>query len=124
MPELPEVEITRLGLWSELSHQPILQQIIYYRKDLRWTLPKMAKKKIPGQKLIQIRRRAKYLVFEFANSILISHLGMSGSWRKVNPSEKLKKQLEDDQQLSINEKKKLVGRTHFFCKLFCHNKLP
>lgn len=91
MPELPEVEITKIGLWAELSHQPELTKIIYHRKDLRWDLPLAAKKIVPQQKLVQLRRRGKYLIFEFTKSVLISHLGMSGSWRKAAEEETLKK---------------------------------
>lgn len=90
MPELPEVEITRQGLLTQLPGQPVLQQIKFFRKDLRWELPKKAQKIVPGQRLMQIRRRGKYLIFEFEKSILISHLGMSGHWRKAGDFEKLK----------------------------------
>lgn len=90
MPELPEVEITRQGLWADLDDQPKLLRIQYFRPDLRWTLPKQAQKVIPGQRLLQLRRRGKYLIFEFEKSLLISHLGMSGTWRRALSDEVLR----------------------------------
>src|SRR5690606_2059890 len=34
-----------------------------------------------GQRLEDVRRRAKYLLMDFTNHTLVSHFGMSGSWR-------------------------------------------
>ena len=57
MPELPEVEITCMGL------KPILQKsisnIIVRNSSLRWPIPSHLKKTLPNQTVLHVRRRAK-----------------------------------------------------------------
>ncbi len=76
MPELPEVEITCLGL------QPILKQtiksIVIRNSSLRWPVPSHLKKTLPNKKVLNIKRRAKYILIQFENAHLMIHLGMSG----------------------------------------------
>jgi formamidopyrimidine-DNA glycosylase len=77
MPELPEVETTRRGIEPHILNQKISQVIIRAPK-LRWPIPKSIAKELPGQKVISIERRAKYLLIKFKTGTLIMHLGMSG----------------------------------------------
>lgn len=79
MPELPEVEVTKRGLAPYLEGATVDELIVYERR-LRWQVPKDLPKKVQGQKLVRMDRRAKYLLFVFNNGQLISHLGMSGSF--------------------------------------------
>ncbi|HCC72264.1 MAG TPA: DNA-formamidopyrimidine glycosylase, partial [Methylophilaceae bacterium] len=76
MPELPEVEITCMGL------QPILQKtiknIVVRNTSLRWPIPSHLKKILPNQKILAIKRRAKYILIETVSGHLMIHLGMSG----------------------------------------------
>lgn len=76
MPELPEVEITCMGL------QPILKKsikdIIVRNASLRWPVPSHLKNTLPNQKILNIKRRAKYILIQFENGHLMIHLGMSG----------------------------------------------
>ena len=76
MPELPEVEITCIGL------QPILQKsiksIVVRNSSLRWPIPSHLKKTLPNQKILAIKRRAKYILIQFEKAQLMIHLGMSG----------------------------------------------
>ncbi len=76
MPELPEVEITCIGL------KPILQKsisnIIIRNPSLRWPIPSHLKKTLPNQKILFIKRRAKYILVQFEKGTLMIHLGMSG----------------------------------------------
>lgn len=62
-----------------------------YRKDLRVPFPLDLTEKLIGAKLLTIERRAKYLLFNTQEFQLLSHLGMSGSWRALSPGEPLKK---------------------------------
>ena len=89
MPELPEVEITCIGL------KPILQKsisnIIIRNPSLRWPIPSHLKKTLPNQKILHIKRRAKYIVIQFEKASLMIHLGMSGRLEildKEKPPEK------------------------------------
>lgn len=75
MPELPEVEVTRMGIVPYLTGEKITS--IRLGKPLRWPLGCDAAFLV-GQKIHQIQRRAKYLLLELDHGLLLIHLGMSG----------------------------------------------
>ena len=82
MPELPEVESLRRSLEPHILGRTLLSTELYFPR-LRWELPKEALNKLCKGKprLLKLERRAKYLLFCFDDeSVLISHLGMSGQW--------------------------------------------
>ena len=80
MPELPEVEVTRRALAPYVEQQRVESAIVRDRR-LRWPVPKRLPALIKGQTVERLRRRGKYLLWEFAHGTMISHLGMSGAWR-------------------------------------------
>lgn len=82
MPELPEVETTRLGLLPHLKNHA-LQRVRIRQKSLRWPVPSSLRH-LQQQRLVDIRRRAKYLLFDFEKDTMLMHLGMSGSLRLGN----------------------------------------
>lgn len=82
MPELPEVEVVCRGLNEIIPDKSTIQNIHFYRKNLRGLLPEQLVKDVIGQKMISIYRRAKYIFFELEDYFIVSHLGMSGSWRQ------------------------------------------
>lgn len=86
MPELPEIEVSRLGLEPHLLHQT-LQRCHVRRHDLRLPVPPDLQTRLQGRRLLALRRRGKYLLFQFEEAAgwLILHLGMSGSLRLVAP---------------------------------------
>jgi formamidopyrimidine-DNA glycosylase len=83
MPELPEVETVRRGL------QPVMEgarisRLELRRADLRFPFPARLSQRMKGQTVISVSRRAKYLLFQLDSGLtLLSHLGMSGSFRIV-----------------------------------------
>lgn len=81
MPELPEVEIVVQNLNEILNPPMVLFEWKFFRKDLRFTIPKKSLISLCGERLLRIHRRAKYILFEFKEKTMISHLGMTGSWR-------------------------------------------
>jgi len=81
MPELPEVETTRRGL-DPLVVGRRLEDFDVREPRLRWPVALPAS--LAGQELVQIARRAKYLLFVFEQGVLILHLGMSGSLRVLS----------------------------------------
>lgn len=81
MPELPEVETVRRGLEEILRAQPVIQKIELKRKDLRGPIPVKKVQSLVGQKILGVERRAKYLLLKTAAGSLLSHLGMTGTWR-------------------------------------------
>src|SRR5690606_9540733 len=50
---------------------------------LRWPVPRGLEKTLQGQRLNDVERRAKYLLFRFEAGTLILHLGMSGHLRVI-----------------------------------------
>lgn len=80
MPELPEVETTCRGLRPHLLQQCITEVKIH-NASLRWPIPQILKKQLPGQTIHDVTRRSKYLLIGVDSGQLILHLGMSGSLR-------------------------------------------
>lgn len=81
MPELPEVEIVKEGLKKHLPPQLPILDILFWRKNIRGPLPQKTIKNIIGHTVVNIERRAKYILIEIADYYIISHLGMTGTWR-------------------------------------------
>ncbi len=88
MPELPEVEVCRLGLAPELEDGVIVGVVIRAPK-LRQVIPPELIHLLPGCRILAVRRRGKYLLLdcrrEGVEGCLIIHLGMSGNLRFVPP---------------------------------------
>lgn len=81
MPELPEVETVRRGLQPVMEGARIVS-VEARRPDLRFPLPDGFSERLAGRKIISVGRRAKYLTIDVEGGpVLISHLGMSGSFR-------------------------------------------
>ncbi len=76
MPELPEVEVTRLSFADRIQGAKVLH--VRMGKALRWPLgcdpADLAECKVLG-----VRRRGKYLLLDLDRGLLLVHLGMSGS---------------------------------------------
>lgn len=80
MPELPEVETTRRGIEASVVGHAI-ERIVVREPRLRWPIPRNLPQLAAGQHVKQLRRRAKYLIFDLDRGSMILHLGMSGSLR-------------------------------------------
>lgn len=84
MPELPEVEVTRLGLSPELEGARVTG-VTARTLALRYPLPQDLSQRLTGKRLQAMKRRGKYLLLDFGDGHLLIHLGMSGSLRLVRP---------------------------------------
>ena len=82
MPELPEVETSRLGITPHLQGQTI-KAIVTRVEKLRWSIP-IELQTLVGQRIQSIRRRAKYLLIDTPNGSAMIHLGMSGNLRVLD----------------------------------------
>jgi len=82
MPELPEVEVCRLGLLPALVDRHIIGARAG-AASLRQPLPAGLDKTLAGRRIANITRRGKYLLFDCRRGEqqgwLIVHLGMSGN---------------------------------------------
>lgn len=76
MPELPEVEITRQGLLPLINQT--VKSVTIRHPSLRWPIPDHLQETLVSQTLVNLTRRAKYILAEFDNGTLLIHLGMSG----------------------------------------------
>jgi formamidopyrimidine-DNA glycosylase len=89
MPELPEVEVTKLGIQDRIVGKKVTGVRILDGR-LRWPVPAHLAEILAGQKCLNLSRRGKYLLFEMPRGILLIHLGMTGVLRLQNPKESLK----------------------------------
>jgi formamidopyrimidine-DNA glycosylase len=80
MPELPEVEVTRLALAPHVEGRKV-QRLVVRERRLRWPVSARLSRAVAGEPVLALERRGKYLLWRFPHGTLISHLGMSGSWR-------------------------------------------
>lgn len=76
MPELPEVEVTRLTVSPHLLGASVVSARL--GKPLRWPLGREPSS-LKGQQVKAVHRRGKYLWIELGQGGLLVHLGMSGS---------------------------------------------
>ena len=111
MPELPEVETVRKGLEQILEKHPTIAHVKLTRKDIRFPIPKDFAMVLEGQPITGVRRRAKYLLIDTPKVSLLSHLGMTGSWRIEEPST-LKQSIgpHDHCFIELSDKRTLVFR--------------
>ena len=104
MPELPEVETTRLGVLPHVEGKAIAELIVR-RRDLRQPITKGIQA-IEGKKILSVKRRSKYLLFELKDAgHLLIHLGMSGSLRIAKPNEEWRK--HDHVGITVGKTKQL-----------------
>ena len=76
MPELPEVEVTRLSFADRIANAHISD--VRVGKPLRWPLG-VTPASLVGKKVLGVRRRGKYLLMDLNEGLVLWHLGMSGS---------------------------------------------
>ena len=81
MPELPEVETVRRGLQPAMEGARIIS-LELRRADLRFPFPDGFALQVQGRTVTALSRRAKYLLIHLDDGqTIISHLGMSGSFK-------------------------------------------
>ena len=76
MPELPEVEVTRLSFADRIAGARIVS--VRMGKPLRWPLA-TDPSRLVGRRVLGVRRRGKYLLVDLSEGLLLVHLGMSGA---------------------------------------------
>ena len=85
MPELPEVETTKRGIWPYLKGRQV-ERFEVRQARLRWPVsPEIMA--LRSQAVIGLQRRGKYLLLQLPDGYTITHLGMSGSLRVILDTE-------------------------------------
>lgn len=108
VPELPEVETTRRGIYPHLVGRKI-SSVIVREPRLRWPVTPALSQYLTGQTVSDVSRRAKYLFLQTNTGRVMIHLGMSGSLRVLpaeTPVEKhdhIDLRLDDDRVLRYRD---------------------
>lgn len=81
MPELPEVETVVRGL-APFVEGARIESVSLNRSDLRFPFPDQFVRRLEGQTITHLGRRAKYILATLSDgSVWLSHLGMTGAFR-------------------------------------------
>jgi formamidopyrimidine-DNA glycosylase len=81
VPELPEVEVVRVGLDEHITGRTLAEVEVHHPRAIRRHVLGAGDfvGRLAGRKVVAMRRRGKYLWFELSEDLaLIAHLGMSG----------------------------------------------
>jgi formamidopyrimidine-DNA glycosylase len=112
MPELPEVETIARALQPDLIGKTILSAEVRWARTLATPSLIQFKKQIVGQKILDVSRRAKYLILNLEDYNLLIHLRMSGDLMiregKIIPEkhDRLLLNLSDHHYLAFNDTRK------------------
>ena len=121
MPELPEVETVKNGLKKKVLNKKITSCKVLYPGIIAYPQKEMFIEEIINQKINDIKRRGKFLLFELDDYYLISHLRMEGKYFIKKPSEQINKHdhviftLNNEEELRYNDTRKF-GKMHLVKK--------
>ena len=108
MPELPEVEVTKMGISPALLHATVTDVFIG-EKSLRVPLSQDLVL-LKGHKVTDIARRGKYIVISFDDtSSIIVHLGMTGHFKVQDANapfilhDHFRMYLDNGQSITLND---------------------
>jgi len=117
MPELPEVETTRRGISPHVIGKTVTKLNVR-NGNLRWPVDPRLPAMVRGARIVDVGRRAKYLLIRLTGGTMLVHLGMSGSLRltavSVPPAthDHIDVELDDGMALRFNDPRRF-GSFHF-----------
>ena len=117
MPELPEVETTLKGIKPYISGQKIIRLIVR-QESLRWPVTPQMPSIVEQQTVIEVSRRAKYLIIQLSQGSILVHLGMSGSLRIAETSMEWRKHDHIELQLANGATLRYHDPRRFGCWLW------
>lgn len=121
MPELPEVETVKEILKEKLVGLKIKDVTIYHDNIIAYPTVLEFKKRIVNNKILDVERRGKFLVFVLDDYYLLSHLRMEGKYffkKKedvLNKHEHVLFDLDNDLQLRYMDTRKF-GKMYLILK--------
>ena len=121
MPELPEVETVRKSLKLRLVGKKIMRVRIYHDNIIEYPRVDEFKKDIVNQRIKNIERYGKWLMFILDDYYLLSHLRMEGKYFFRDKGEELYKhehvifELDDNSELRYMDVRKF-GKMHLIRK--------
>lgn len=114
MPELPDVEVIRLNIQPDIVGRIFTHVALNWPGSVRSPSPGEFQEALLGSKVADLRRRAKYFLFELnTGESLIVHLGMTGSLRLTPAREDMHRftqtvfELDDGRHLRYVDPRKL-----------------
>ena len=119
MPELPEVQTVVNQLRPSLLGETVKSLESIWPKVFHNFTDKKTNKKIVGQKVIDVCRRAKFIIIKFQKGIVAIHLRMTGKLYFQNSSDPLSKYatafftFESSKKLIFDDVRKF-GRIYFY----------
>lgn len=117
MPELPEVETTCRGIAPHVLTRRV--QTVHLRVPaLRWPIAPEIAHELPGQRIVAVHRRAKYLLIEAQTGSVLLHLGMSGMLRLLPAGQVADKHDHADLVLDSGRMLRLTDPRRFGCLLW------
>lgn len=129
MPELPEVETIRRKLLSKIKGEKILEVNVYYPNIIEEPSELEFKEKLKGQKIVDINRLGKWLIFVLEDYYLLSHLRMEGKYIYRKHEDKIEKHehvtflFESGLELRYRDTRKF-GRMYLLDKKDAFNRKP
>lgn len=117
MPELPEVETVKETLKRKVLGKTIADVVVMYPNIIENVDSDTFCKKLKGQKIKDITRRGKWLIFHLDNYYLLSHLRMEGKYFLKSIGDEITKHqhvifnFTDGTSLRYNDTRKF-GRMH------------
>ena len=121
MPELPEVETVKESLKKRLIGKKIIKAKIFHSNIIEYPTVEEFKKKIQNQRINDISRYGKWLIFILDDYDLLSHLRMEGKYFFKTKKDKIEKhehvvfELDNNQELRYNDVRKF-GKMHLIKK--------
>lgn len=129
MPELPEVETVRRTLKNLVLNEVILKADVFWDSIIEYPKVEEFKKRIQNQKILDFKRRGKWLIFVLEDDVLLSHLRMEGKFFLKKEEDTLSKHehvvfyLKSGLQLRYHDTRKF-GRMHLLKKEEMYSKKP
>lgn len=113
MPELPEVEtIVRDLLVSQLLGTKILKATVFWSRSIAEPDAEEFCQRLRNQKILDIRRRGKLILFTLDKDILLIHLRMTGKFtlsqekKELSAHERVRLELSDGRVLHYEDQRK------------------
>ena len=129
MPELPEVETVRRTLRKQILNEEFKEVYIYYPNIIEEPDVDTFKKELKNQKIIDMDRKGKWLIFVLNDYLLLTHLRMEGKFFLRKHEDPLGKHehvaflFKSGLELRYNDTRKF-GRMYLLDKSKAHDMKP
>lgn len=129
MPELPEVETVKNTLKKQVLNKIIDTCEVYWDNIIAYPEINEFKEKLKNQKITDIKRRGKWLMFELNDFYLLSHLRMEGKYFIRNKGDERNKHehvifaFKDNSELRYHDTRKF-GKMYLLDKNNAYNEKP